>query len=218
MLTLLILPDKSFLTRKDAEDFVAGKNPPGPSDAKKVGEKFYGLAVGLKPGVYTDWTECQKQCTGVKGPKYRKFTTRKEAEEWVRDYSKNITKPKSTTAASGRSKRGRANDVEDSDGSPVEDSPVTKKVKSGSKSSSSAAASSASKSRVKIYTDGSSLGNGKVGASAGVGVFFGPNDPRYDHLHSAIHFLRSLTFPVLAMSPNPFKAFNKPTKEQNSWP
>ncbi|GKT79118.1 RNase H domain protein, partial [Colletotrichum tofieldiae] len=30
----------------------------------------------------------------------------------------------------------------------------------------------------KVYTDGSSLGNGNVGSTAGVGVYFGPNDPR----------------------------------------
>lgn len=35
-----------------------------------------------------------------------------------------------------------------------------------------------SKGVLKIYTDGSSLGNGRVGATAGVGVYFGPNDPR----------------------------------------
>src|SRR5690606_36998807 len=29
-----------------------------------------------------------------------------------------------------------------------------------------------------IYTDGSALGNGKNGARAGVGVYFGPNDSR----------------------------------------
>lgn len=31
---------------------------------------------------------------------------------------------------------------------------------------------------MKIYTDGSSLGNGKKGSVAGVGVFFGPLDKR----------------------------------------
>lgn len=31
---------------------------------------------------------------------------------------------------------------------------------------------------IKVYTDGSSLSNGKTGAVAGVGVYFGPNDPR----------------------------------------
>lgn len=30
-----------------------------------------------------------------------------------------------------------------------------------------------------IYTDGSSLGNGRLGATSGVGVYFGQNDPRY---------------------------------------
>ena len=34
-------------------------------------------------------------------------------------------------------------------------------------------------SMLRIYTDGSSLGNGQNGAIAGVGVFFGPDDPRY---------------------------------------
>ena len=32
---------------------------------------------------------------------------------------------------------------------------------------------------VRIHTDGSSLGNGKEGAFAGIGVFFGPGDQRY---------------------------------------
>lgn len=33
---------------------------------------------------------------------------------------------------------------------------------------------------LRIYTDGSSLRNGTAGARAGVGVFFGPQDPKYD--------------------------------------
>ncbi|KIX99178.1 uncharacterized protein Z520_04754 [Fonsecaea multimorphosa CBS 102226] len=32
---------------------------------------------------------------------------------------------------------------------------------------------------LRIYTDGSSLRNGQAGARAGVGVFFGPQDPKY---------------------------------------
>ena len=35
---------------------------------------------------------------------------------------------------------------------------------------------------LKIYTDGSSLRNGQAGARAGVGVFFGPQDPKYESL------------------------------------
>ena len=34
---------------------------------------------------------------------------------------------------------------------------------------------------IRIHTDGSSLGNGRAGAFAGVGVYFGPGDRRYIH-------------------------------------
>jgi len=37
---------------------------------------------------------------------------------------------------------------------------------------------------LRIYTDGSSLKNGQAGARAGVGVFFGPQDPKYDNSKS----------------------------------
>lgn len=32
---------------------------------------------------------------------------------------------------------------------------------------------------LKIWTDGSSLGNGQLGSTAGIGVYFGPGDSRY---------------------------------------
>lgn len=32
---------------------------------------------------------------------------------------------------------------------------------------------------LRIYTDGASRGNGQVGAYAGFGVYFGPNNPKY---------------------------------------
>ena len=38
---------------------------------------------------------------------------------------------------------------------------------------------------LRIYTDGSSLRNGTAGARAGVGVFFGPQDPKYDESFSS---------------------------------
>lgn len=39
---------------------------------------------------------------------------------------------------------------------------------------------------LKIYTDGSSLKNGQAGARAGVGVFFGPQDPKYEPLKPTV--------------------------------
>jgi ribonuclease HI len=54
-------------------------------------DKFYGVAVGLHPGVYEDWEEAKEQIAGVKGPKYKKFATRAEAEEFVRTLGKSST-------------------------------------------------------------------------------------------------------------------------------
>ena len=45
---------------------------------------------------------------------------------------------------------------------------------------------SSDKPLVRVFTDGSSLGNGKSMAAAGFGVYFGPSDPRYWHRLSRV--------------------------------
>lgn len=54
---------------------------------------------------------------------------------------------------------------------------------------------------LRIYTDGSSLRNGQAGARAGVGVFFGPQDPKYE-LTPASSTTSSPRYPYLPKSPN----------------
>lgn len=139
--------DKSFLTKQEAEDFVAGKSKSVP------GPPFYGVAVGHVPGVYTEWTEAQKQIN-VKGPKYKKFETREEAEAFVKSGGKVVEGVKGVKAVKDQTEE-----------------PIAKRAKKSS--------SSGSKSRtLKVYTDGSALGNGRLGAVAGVGVYFGDGDKR----------------------------------------
>ena len=41
------------------------------------------MQVGRVPGVYLDWTLAHQQVQGFKGPKYKKFGTRAEAEAFV---------------------------------------------------------------------------------------------------------------------------------------
>ena len=43
-------------------------------------EKYYVVWVGVTPGVYASWTECQLQVNGYKGARYKSFHTRSEAE------------------------------------------------------------------------------------------------------------------------------------------
>jgi ribonuclease HI len=147
--------DKSFPTEQEARDFVAGKDKP--TSSKPTGDKFYAVAVGHRPGVYEEWVEAQEQITGVKGPKYKKFATRAEAEEFVRTLGKS-----STVAAPKR----KETDVEE---------PTSKKART---STESAPVDTSKSKMIRIYTDGSSRGNGKHGAYAGVGVFFGDGDAR----------------------------------------
>ncbi|KXX77023.1 Ribonuclease H [Madurella mycetomatis] len=144
---------KSFLSYEDASAFAAGRDPPSTANDKP--DRFYGVAVGRKPGVYTEWTKVQEAIIGWKGPKYKKFETRAEAEAFVRTYGKTVTMP----------------DVSGLDGEEAE-VPPAKKAKKAAKPTPSGA------NVLVVYTDGSSLGNGRSGASAGVGVFFGVNDPR----------------------------------------
>jgi ribonuclease HI len=111
--------------------------------------------------VYTEWSAAQEAIVGWKGPKYRKFETRAEAEAFVKSYG--------AAAKSGKPI------VPETDGAEVDgvEEPPAKKPKKTPKSTST-------RNGVEVvYTDGSSLGNGRVGASAGVGVYFGEGDPRF---------------------------------------
>lgn len=43
-------------------------------------QKYYVVWVGKQTGVFTSWEDCKKQVIGVKGAKYKSFTSREEAE------------------------------------------------------------------------------------------------------------------------------------------
>ncbi|TPX11007.1 uncharacterized protein E0L32_008044 [Thyridium curvatum] len=151
---------KSFLSREDAEAFVKGQNPVGASEEKT--DKFYAVAVGNPPGIYTDWDTASKAIVGVKGPKYKKFGTITEAKEFMKIHTK------------ARAALQQAQEADDD-----ADQPPAKKARtSGVGATNGAASGTTSKGALTIYTDGSSLANGRTGARAGVGVFFGAGDKR----------------------------------------
>ena len=101
----------------------------------------------------------QEQIKGVKGPKYKKFAKRAEAEEYVRTLGKSSTVTATKTQ-------------------PDAEEPNSKKARTSTDAAAAAVTTSGRK-VVKVYTDGSSRGNGRLGAFAGFGVFFGDGDPRY---------------------------------------
>ena len=241
---------KSFTTIADAEAFLSGRDP------TEDDSKFYAVKNGRIPGIYSSWTEAQKQIKGWTKPKYRLFTTRAEAESFVRGEEGNGAKKddkkakvkaeefhdpdadpslqllseagllndagkaprkKQKMSASGSgatqseksSQQSRlsdndelfvssmgalASDEEDTFSPTITSSNfATKrggKPKSRTQTKLLQIKGSKSEGILRIYTDGSSLGNGKGGAVAGVGVFFGVGDVRY--VHQSVWVVRSL--------------------------
>ena len=47
--------------------------------------KFYAVASGRKPGIYTSWPAAEAQVKGYGGAKYKGFVSRSEAEAWMDD-------------------------------------------------------------------------------------------------------------------------------------
>lgn len=78
---------QSFPSLHEAQAFLAGaKLTPDTSSNghRSEPQKFYAVQSGRVPGVYTDWPSAQAQIIGWVRPKHRKFSTRSEAEDFVK--------------------------------------------------------------------------------------------------------------------------------------
>jgi ribonuclease HI len=200
-------PVQSFLSIEEADAFLAGAKLPSKSENSSGSEptKFYAIARGRAPGVYTDWSKAQEQIKGFQRPRFKRFATRAEAEEFVRMAGRPIEPPTGDSADDSPSKplsgtRGLTVD-NPRDEAGVECLPGTSPLppgaedgfdpnlslnpKTGKLAYKTQDQRAATKTKppgppgmLRIYTDGSSLQNGTSLASAGVGVYFGPGDSR----------------------------------------
>ena len=57
-------------------------------------KKFYAVASGRKPGIYSTWPEAEAQVKGYGGAKYKGFPSRSEAETWMDDPQWDVKKAK----------------------------------------------------------------------------------------------------------------------------
>lgn len=118
---------------------------------------FYAVAKGKKPGIYTSWPECQQNTNGYPGPIFKKFDTKAEAEAFILEKSDNISIQVSTTKVEAMNP-GATNAFSLMMKKPAE-TPLFEPD-------------------YYVYTDGSCSNNGKLDAAAGIGIYFGENDPR----------------------------------------
>jgi viroplasmin and RNaseH domain-containing protein len=49
----------------------------------KRAEKFYAVRVGAQPGIYQNWSDCLAQITGFPKAKYKSFSTREDAQDFI---------------------------------------------------------------------------------------------------------------------------------------
>ncbi|KAJ5776004.1 uncharacterized protein N7511_001015 [Penicillium nucicola] len=202
---------QSFPSQEAANAFLNGVKLPDSASAS--GEtRFYGIQRGRVPGVYTDWNKAQEQIRGFARPRYRKFSSREEAEDFVREGQKAVPAvgfgPPGIETETPKDAEGvefapgdgpLPQGAEDGFDPNVLLDPATGKVmyKTTTQKLATKTQSTGIPGMLRIYTDGSSLRNGTPLASAGVGVYFGPDDQRfvYPRARCLDHFLIRLTYP-----------------------
>ena len=66
-------------------------------------KKYYAVASGRKPGIYTVWPEAQAQVKGFPQARFKGFATREEAESWIKEAksgpARTVGRQKTTAAA-----------------------------------------------------------------------------------------------------------------------
>ena len=48
-----------------------------------AGKKYYAVAAGRSPGIFTDWASAEKQVKGFAAAKFKSFSSREEAQIWL---------------------------------------------------------------------------------------------------------------------------------------
>jgi ribonuclease HI len=70
------------------------------SSSSSMGKKnFYAVRSGRRPGIYTNWPDCQAQTQGFPRASFRGFTTRREAEEFMGESGSQVGASQAAAAA-----------------------------------------------------------------------------------------------------------------------
>lgn len=148
----------------------------------KAATGYYAVAKGFNPGIYGTWDDCESQTKGFPGARHKKFKTEAEANNWlaangVSSPASYLPAPESTASTSTAS---RFVSQKSTRFSPVVPAPKGK-AKEPSRGSNSLLGKNTIADTTGwqiVYCDGACRGNGKPGAVAGVGVWWGPGDVR----------------------------------------
>ncbi len=71
-----------------------------------MAKKYYAVRVGLTPGIYETWSDCERQVKGYTGAQYKSFPTEAEARQFV--YGDSNTGSPVITGTAGTKRTSRA--------------------------------------------------------------------------------------------------------------
>ena len=143
---------------------------------------YYVVKNGIIPGIYDNWSDCQKQVSGFKNAKFKKF---KNHDDAVYFYKYGNRENPQTMVVNGNALFRTQMKLDKfivygGDGDNHKDSSSSKKTKShvifGTTTKIDMGINE--EDIIIVYTDGCCINNGKRNAKAGYGIYFGPNDTR----------------------------------------
>lgn len=120
---------------------------------------YYAVAKGYQVGIFNVWEKCKSSVEHFPNARYKKFSTKSEAENFIRTFQPNISDVPcfcDSTTIHNVSKKQEQEDKQEQKEKDVE----------------------CSNDELYVYTDGACMNNGYKNACAGIGIFFGKNDPR----------------------------------------
>ncbi|CAG8459870.1 929_t:CDS:2 [Ambispora gerdemannii] len=138
----------------------------------KAKSSYYAVRVGREPGIYTTWEECGQQISKFPKARYKKFGSLQEARTFMQEgrndgeVTSSYRIPPDVPV------------VKDSPKQEKDEITLSNKVNNSNTQISTTREKDQEPDKLKVWTDGSALGNGRFGARAGVGVFWGANDSR----------------------------------------
>lgn len=143
--------------------------------------KYYAVARGRNSGIYNTWLECKEQVDQFPRPIFRKFHSKEEAEDFIKQYTKTNKKENNENLSSLLGKRLQNNQEIDNKKSLKKQKQMNleehSKIIHIENEEINGIFNIDNDGYVNVYTDGACSLNGHKNAQAGIGVWFGNNHP-----------------------------------------
>lgn len=131
---------------------------------------FYAVKIGVSPGIYETWSECENNVKGFSNARYKKFKTYAKAEKYMKD--DNINKSKTNKNIKNTKNNENINNAKNEEDEKLNNIEEDKKLNNIEEDNKIVDDNYDFDTCINIYTDGSCINNGTDDAIGGYGVYF----------------------------------------------